>query len=523
MANADAQAGMLGVARAIASRDRGEADLPMRRTVAAGMLAAVGVAVLATIPGRVDRSSEIRGDFPRTADSSGSLRAASGRGVREDAVSSLRRSDMRFELSIATAAALASSAQCADLHVPADFPTIQSAIASSADGDRIRVAPGSYEPFSFGDRKIVIESTEGPVETVIDASGFNGSAINFGTGCDFTSVLRGFTIKTGSGSQVGGWGRGGGVFIGGTPGSNTGAAATIEDCWFIGSSGGCGYGAGVYAQLANIAVRRCRFLSLAAQHHGPAISATPTEYPKVPGMDNDSILIEDCEFDNCDSYNNGGILIGVEYSPADVRLLRCVFRNNSAAYSTGSLLIGSSGQTGVTFRVAQCAFIANSGGWSNAISEGIPGSSGTPITLDIQDSAFADSGTSVRVRNGSSLRLGRNTFCYGSTAIQSSYTDLGGNRFTCDPAADCDSDGIADVVATTTGLVPDLNRDSVPDLCQCPGDLTRDGQVTGADIGAVLAFWGPNPAYAPADINGDGRVDGSDLGLLLASWGPCGQ
>ena len=57
----------------------------------------------------------------------------------------------------------------------------------------------------------------------------------------------------------------------------------------------------------------------------------------------------------------------------------------------------------------------------------------------------------------------------------------------------------------------------------CPGDLTRDGQVNGADIGAVLAFWGPNPAYAPADINGDGRVDGSDLGLLLSSWGPCGQ
>jgi hypothetical protein len=95
MANPDAQAGMLGVARAIASRDRGEADSPMRRTVAAGMLAAVGVAVLATMPGRVDRSSEIRGDFPRTADSSGSLRAASGRGVREDAVSSLRRDDMK--------------------------------------------------------------------------------------------------------------------------------------------------------------------------------------------------------------------------------------------------------------------------------------------------------------------------------------------------------------------------------------------------------------------------------------------
>jgi len=57
----------------------------------------------------------------------------------------------------------------------------------------------------------------------------------------------------------------------------------------------------------------------------------------------------------------------------------------------------------------------------------------------------------------------------------------------------------------------------------CPTDLTHDGQVNGADLGAVLAFWGPNPAYQEADINADGRVDGTDLGALLASWGVCGQ
>lgn len=57
----------------------------------------------------------------------------------------------------------------------------------------------------------------------------------------------------------------------------------------------------------------------------------------------------------------------------------------------------------------------------------------------------------------------------------------------------------------------------------CPNDLTHDGQVNGADLGAVLAFWGPNPAYQEADINADGRVDGTDLGALLASWGLCGQ
>jgi hypothetical protein len=32
-----------------------------------------------------------------------------------------------------------------------------------------------------------------------------------------------------------------------------------------------------------------------------------------------------------------------------------------------------------------------------------------------------------------------------------------------------------------------------------------------------------SPAFPRADINRDGNVNGADLGLLLANWGPCGQ
>ena len=55
----------------------------------------------------------------------------------------------------------------------------------------------------------------------------------------------------------------------------------------------------------------------------------------------------------------------------------------------------------------------------------------------------------------------------------------------------------------------------------CPGDLNGDGQVDGADISAVLSFWGPNPVFPAADINGDGVVNGADLAAVLSSWGPC--
>jgi hypothetical protein len=42
--------------------------------------------------------------------------------------------------------------------------------------------------------------------------------------------------------------------------------------------------------------------------------------------------------------------------------------------------------------------------------------------------------------------------------------------------------------------------------------------VTGADLGLLLAEWGPGSG--PADLDGNGTVDGADLGALLAAWGP---
>ena len=59
---------------------------------------------------------------------------------------------------------------------------------------------------------------------------------------------------------------------------------------------------------------------------------------------------------------------------------------------------------------------------------------------------------------------------------------------------------------------------------QCPADLNGDGFVDGADLGTMLAGWGPcqtqNPSCVP-DLNFDGIVDGGDLAILLAGWGPC--
>lgn len=91
-----------------------------------------------------------------------------------------------------------------------------------------------------------------------------------------------------------------------------------------------------------------------------------------------------------------------------------------------------------------------------------------------------------------------------------------------DDLEDCNANGLVDgcELPSSGGSGADLNGDDVLDACQCIADLDLDGGTDGADLGLLLASWGP-AARALADINDDGVVDGSDLGILLASWGPC--
>jgi hypothetical protein len=94
-------------------------------------------------------------------------------------------------------------------------------------------------------------------------------------------------------------------------------------------------------------------------------------------------------------------------------------------------------------------------------------------------------------------------------------------------SADCNNDGIVDYGQIRAGQLPDADANGVPDCCDsnldcCIGDIYRDGVINGADLGIVLADWGPAVPTKPSDLDGNGRVDGADLGMLLANWGACG-
>jgi serine protease len=83
------------------------------------------------------------------------------------------------------------------IHVPAAFPAIQEAIEAAAPGDRVLVAPGTYqEHLDFRGKPIKVTSEAGPELTVIDGTS-SGPVVRFVSGEDARSVLSGFTIRNG--------------------------------------------------------------------------------------------------------------------------------------------------------------------------------------------------------------------------------------------------------------------------------------------------------------------------------------
>src|SRR5271157_3313567 len=127
-------------------------------------------------------------------------------------------------------------ADAATIHVPTDQPTIQAAINAASNGDTVQVAPGTYhENINFMGKAITVTSTGGPQVTTINGGGV-GSVVTFSTSEGLTSLLNGFTVTNGSGTNY----SGGGVYI-------RDASPTITGNVITGNSADA-YGGGIYVQ-----------------------------------------------------------------------------------------------------------------------------------------------------------------------------------------------------------------------------------------------------------------------------------
>ena len=89
---------------------------------------------------------------------------------------------------------------------------------------------------------------------------------------------------------------------------------------------------------------------------------------------------------------------------------------------------------------------------------------------------------------------------------------------------DCNNDGIPDLEQIEQGILDDTDGSFVPDICEaaCVGDLSQDGTVDAADLGALIAQWNTDGSVVPGlDLNEDGVADSADLSLLISVWGAC--
>jgi hypothetical protein len=332
--------------------------------------------------------------------------------------------------------------------VPQYFAIVGSAVAAATPNSIVRVGPGIYpERIDFAGKAIIVESTFGSEDTILEGGGQPNPVVAFRSGEGPGSVLRGFTIRGGAGGatvpqapELGAVG--GGLFI-------HLASPVIEDCLIEACSAGRGGGAAVYRSAATL--RRCTFRNNVASVGGGGLFI----------VGEDPALLDQCVFTDNQAPTGGAILAG----PGRATILDGEFRGNVAA-GPGSALRWEHPEPGPSefpsLAVVGCVIRENTSTTLGAAVSSVP----DPPTLSLEDTEVCDN-------------TGRN--------VNGPFVNAGGNVL-CDCPADLDGNGVVEAEdliyvlgwwgACTAG---------------CPADLDQDGVVGGTDLSIVIAAWGPCP------------------------------
>ncbi len=90
-----------------------------------------------------------------------------------------------------------------------DAPTVQAAIDSASHGDVVLVGPGRYlENLNLRGKRIHLKSEMGPQATILDGSGVVAPTVACRSGETNETIIEGFTITGGRGTENGRWGGG---------------------------------------------------------------------------------------------------------------------------------------------------------------------------------------------------------------------------------------------------------------------------------------------------------------------------
>jgi hypothetical protein len=230
---------------------------------------------------------------------------------------------------------------------------------------------------------------------------------------------------------------------------------------------------------------------------------------------NSAASVRDCFIEN----NAAGFGGGAYFLNCTGSVTNTVFRNNSASADGGGLQVNQSAMN-ITDVVVE-SNVCNSRGGGMHLVQGTP--TLTRVTVRNNQSSNLIGGVSWFATGSSTARLVMNACSITGNTAGVTQGGLGISETASLPSS---ASLQGTTVCTNTprpnvsGRWTDLGGNTV---CDCTGDLNQDGIVNGADISAILSYWGPNPALPAADITGDGIVNGSDLAAVLTNWGSCGS
>jgi predicted outer membrane repeat protein len=199
------------------------------------------------------------------------------------------------------AASMSSFAIAADRHVPAEFATIQAAVDGASDGDRILIAPGTYNErvLSPAGKSLEIIGTDGPEVTIIDSRGLPPVSA-FGPG----------------GSALG---------INNTSSGNSSMPFVVEGLTLRGDQGSglnfAHYGSGLFLRAVAGEVRNCIF-----EMNDTSAAMSSSFGGGLAILECPEALIIDCVFRDNDCTTGGASFI----AGGDIEIIGCTFENNTA-------------------------------------------------------------------------------------------------------------------------------------------------------------------------------------------------
>lgn len=241
----------------------------------------------------------------------------------------------------------------AQLLVPSQHATIQSAIAAASPGDVVTVAPGVYlENIDFLGKDITVRGTPGVPGTVIDGSS-GPSVVTMQNGEGPGAILEDLVIEKGNGSPTALGADGGGIFLAGS--SPTIRRCTIRNNVLFGATQNRMRGGGIFGVNASPTIRGCVIDANLVSVTTGAATLLAGGGLAFFGAAAAPIVIDGCEITNNGASGGGPCLGGGMFAEGAVLLVsdtlfgaNLVGASNAAEAHGGGLHVGCNAQATVT-------------------------------------------------------------------------------------------------------------------------------------------------------------------------------